>query len=327
MSPHVHLFLFLSAVTTMSSMPITEGARLIEANGYTGCVELTNAHTRVVLEPNLGGRVIKYQLDGVETLHQDPSLNGVVLKPGLKINRPAGGRCDIGPEINGHPREELWLGRWTAEITGPRSARLISQVTAQGIQLVREFTLAAGTSHLRFTQIIHNRGREMLRTYHWSRTFANGHGIALAPIPAHSRFPSGYVYYQSGTIPLRPEPEPNVRVRDGILEIIDRPANPKFALDVDPGWLGYLTRGGLLFVKKFAVYPERAYGEPAANNVSIWYDNEIQTEIEPIGPLELIPPGGHASFTEDWWLHTFPFPADRRPDLAKVRALVDASTP
>lgn len=305
-----------------------DGARVVAAAGYSGCIELSNATTRVVLEPNAGGRVLHYQLRGREVLFQDPAADGWTLgSPRLAAGLPAG-RFDIGPE-NGRPfvRDVLWEGRWTAEITGPREGRMTSGVVS-GVQLVRDFTLARDSSHLRVTQTIHNRGRDTVRSFHWSRTFAEGGGICFAPLPPVSRFPKGYLLYGPGrVIDYMPADEPGTAVRDGLLVISGPPTRPKFALDVSPGWLAYLTRSGLLFVKKFPVYPDRVYGEPAANNASIWYSGNRVTEIEPIGPLELIAPGASASFTEDWWLHPLPYPADGAIDTAPVRRLVDASVP
>ena len=53
------------------------------------------------------------------------------------------GRFDIGPELVTPSHPTLWSGAWTAEITGPRRARLTSQRDpATGIQLLRDFTLS-----------------------------------------------------------------------------------------------------------------------------------------------------------------------------------------
>jgi hypothetical protein len=39
-------------------------ACFISFAGYEGCIELSNANTRGVIEPNLSGRVLHYQLNG-----------------------------------------------------------------------------------------------------------------------------------------------------------------------------------------------------------------------------------------------------------------------
>lgn len=311
-------------------------ARFISSAGYDGCIELSNATTRVVIEPNLGGRVLNYQLNGAEILYQNPAQNGVVWDGKTKVWHPAGGRFDIGPEYDGFSRDVLWLGRWHAKLTGTHSARLSSATLDEGLQLIREFTLAEDSSHLRCTQIFRNHGTEPIRTFHWSRTFVAGNGIALAPLPQNARFPRGYALGVGATqIDFHPADEPNVRVRENILEILGAPSKAKFILDVDPGWLAYLAPNDLLFLKKFATFPNRPYGEIAANNASIWYSSKenfssfpfenFPVEIEPIGPLEIIEPGGERSFKEDWWLESFPFPENRIVDLKTIRALIGAA--
>jgi hypothetical protein len=303
-----------------------EGARFVESHGYTGCVELFNGECRVLLEPNWGGRVLSYRLGDKEALYIDPSQNGWVMKPGVTGPEPCAGRCDIGPEKILPRRDTLWRGRWTAEITGDRSARLTSRKDpATGVRLIRDFELADGGARLTFTQTVINAGQREGRFCHWSRTFAQGGGICLVPLNPHSRYPRGYLVYGPGQVmDFLPAEEPNIRVRNGILAFLGPPSRPKFAIDATEGWLAYLTRGDLLFVKTFPVYPDRVYGEMAANSVSIWYNEDRRTEIEPIGPLEILQPGERFSFTEVWTLLDHPYPADREVDLARIRRIVTA---
>lgn len=322
------------AVTASALAATAPGARLVRESGYDNCVELSNGDTRVVLEPNVGGRVLRYQYKGAEALFQDAAEDGVLHDPqGTRRLTPTAGRFDIGPETTLPRHPTLLLGRWTAEITGPRSARLTSQRDPElDVVLTRDFTLAAEGSHLVCTQTIRNVGRERRRVFHWSRTLATPNGICFVPLSAQSRYPRGYAVYvpnpatpRSGAIDFRPADEPNIRVREGVLEFLGVPANPKYAIDPDVGWMAYLTRNHLLFVKKFPVYPERVYGEIAANSACIYYHARF-CELEPIGPVEDLAPGQSASFTEDWWLHAFAFPETGSADLAAVRARVGEST-
>ena len=302
-----------------------EGAEWIDSHGYKGCVLLSNRSTRAVLEPNCGGRIIEYSIDGANVLYVDPEQDGWTYTEGEKGINPSGGRFDIGPEMKAPRRPNFWLGRWKAEITGPRTARMTSVADeATGVRLVREFTLDSETSYLRCTQIITNTSRETKSYNHWSRTFAEGGGICVVPLSQQSRFPLGYVIYGPGAVlNYRHEPHENVRVRDGYLEIPGPPPQKKFGVDSYAGWLGYITRSNLLFVKKFPVYPDRAYGEVAAYTISIWYDREVVCELEPIGPTETLAPGESASFTEDWWLFPYGYPASgEKADLAALGGFV-----
>lgn len=305
------------------------GARVVAENGYTNCIELANATTRVVLEPNLGGRVLHYQLNGVEVLYQNASHDGRVYDPKNTTGlHPPGGRFDVGPEraVPRHPT--LFFGRWTAEITGDRAARMTSQDDkATGLRLVRDFRLDAEGSHLVCTQTMINVSREKVRTCYWSRTFADDGGITFVPINPQSRYPARYALYTTGdAINFNPMPEPMIRVRDGILEVVGQPTFNKVAIDASEGWLAHVGHAGVLFVKKFPVDLSRPYMELAANSVALFY-RPAMIELEPIGPMEDLAPGQSASFTEDWWLYPFAYPLDAKADLAAVRALVAKSVP
>jgi len=315
-----------------------EGTEWIEAHGYTGCVLLYNKTVRVVLEPNCGGRIIEYSLAGANALWHDTEQDGWTATPGQPSIDPCGGRFDIGPEMTAPRRPALWIGPWVAEITGPRRARMTSAADkSTGVRLIRDFELDATSSHLRCRQTIENISDETKRYNHWSRTLASGGGICVVPLSEHSRFPLGYIYYGPGPIlNYRHEEHPNIRSREGFLELLGPPPQKKFGVDSYAGWLGYVTRDDMLFVKRFPVYPDRAYGEVAAYTISLWYDMHKRCELEPIGPDEVIPPGGSASYTEDWWLFPYSYPGEGNDlDLTALssyvkenaRAVIEPGTP
>lgn len=307
---------------------IPGGASWVSSHGYSGCVMLENENVRVILEPNLGGRVVEYSWKGVTALHEDPSLDGYIHKPGDAPVEPSGGRCDIGPEEIIAPHPALWLGTWKAEITGKYSARMISvEDKNTGVQLIRDFRLDKNSSHLRFTQTIRNVSREIKHYFHWGRTFASGDGICIVPLTFESRFPKQYIMYGPGpVINYRPAEHPNVSVRDNFFIITGEPPQPQWGIDSYAGWLAYITRSGLLFVKKFPVYPDRPYGEIPAPTVVVWYNKDRMCELEPIGPRENILPGKSVSFTEDWWLFPFPYPSDKQVDLKVLHEFVKKNT-
>ena len=311
----------------LGAAPQVEGSRFLEHSGYADCIELSNDSTRVVLCSAAGGRVLEYSLDGRNSLYLDPKQNGWTWKGKGGID-PSGGRFDIGPEkiIPKHPK--LWLGAWQGEITGPRTARLVSaEDAATGVQLIRDFRLDASSSKLLCTQTIRNVSDETKYWCHWSRTLALGGGICLIPLSEPSRFPTKYIMYGPGsTIDIAPK-DPNIRVRDGFLEILGTPQHPKLGMDSHAGWFCYLTPNDLLFVKRYPTYPNRAYNEVAALTISIWYYRDIMCELEPIGPKEIIEPGGSESFTETWWLLPYAFPdeagdvdTERISDIVQKRA-------
>ncbi len=292
---------------------IPEGTAWIESHGYSGCVKLFNDEVSVVLEPNCGGRVLEYNLNGKNVLYIDPDQDGWTYTPGGPRVGICAGRFDIGPEKLVPGRTNLWLGKWTAEITGPRSARMTSiKDESTGVQLIREFELDKDSSHLKCTQIIKNISDSTKQYNHWSRTFAVGGGICVIPLSGGGRFPEGYIVYEPARGPkymnFRPDKHENVAVRDDFLLIGGPTDIKKYGIDSYTGWFGYITRNDMVFVKKYPVYPERVYGELAAYTISIYYNEDIKSELEPIGPRETLAPGESAAFTEEWCLLPYTYP-------------------
>ncbi|NQT86950.1 hypothetical protein HQ560_09310 [bacterium] len=324
MRTHV-LYWLLLAAPCLAGTP--EGTGRIDFHGYTDCVALENANCRVVLGHHAGGRVLEYAWKGANVLPLNPKMAGKLWDPKTDAYwEPDGGRCDIGPE-NAIPRHQLlWRGPWTAEITGPRAARMTSaKDAATGVQLVRDFQLDAATSHVRFTQTIRNVSEATKHWCHWSRTFALGSGIVVIPVGAVERFPLHYIRYGPGPVmDFRPE-DANVTVRDGCLLITGTPVQPKLGMDSHVGWLAYVMKNDLMFVKRFPTYPARAYSEMAALTISIWYYKDEVCELEPIGPRNDIPPGGSAAYTEAWWILPRAYPTPPQSlDVPAVKAQVAA---
>jgi hypothetical protein len=321
------------------------GTSLVDFAGYHDCLALSNDTTRVILGPHCGGRVLSYAVQGAEAIPLNPAQYGYTWQPGVKSVDPYGGRFDIGPETRAGRHTDLWLGPWRGRFTGPREAELISAIDSNlALQLIRTFRLAPEGSHLRCTQKIINRGARTRRVCHWSRTFAQGNGICLVPLNPNTRFPKGYLTYGPGAVmDYSPKPAEHVRVREGFLEINGDPPYSKFMLDTEPGCLAYLMRHHVAFVKRWAVYPERSYNEMCAATLSLYYYPFIEDrqkppenrslpidfcELEPIGPMEILAPGQSASFSEDWWLMPFAFPAEGTDvDLGAIGRLLEECRP
>jgi len=299
----------------------------IEYFGYSDCIAIENATTRVVLCPQAGGRVLEYSLNGANALYLNPEQQGWRHKPGVPRIDPCGGRFDVGPERVITPHPDLWLGDWTGQIAGDGKARLTSlRDETTGLRLVREFTLAPDSSRLDCEQRIINESDKPVMCCHWSRTLAVGGGICLIPLTPDSRFPKSYLMYGPGPVMNFQPVDPNIRIRDGFLEILGTPANPKLGMDSAAGWFAYLMRNDVLFVKRFPVDPDRVYCEMAGLTISIWYYKNEMCELEPIGPRETLAPGASASYTEQWELFPCRFPEEQASvDLSVIRQLAGAA--
>jgi len=295
--------LFSLALSAFAAGRDPEGVRKVDVLNYPGCLELSNDTTMAVIGHHVGGRVLSYSHQGTEALYLNPAEADWKTTQRKLVTA---GRFDIGPEYLVPKRDLLWSGKWKPEIIGPRAVRLTSQPDhATGVQLIREFRLAKDSSHLSCRQIIHNVSEETKYWCHWSRTFAEHGGVGIIPLSQTSKLPFHYVMYEGrGLINARPK-DPNIKQIGDYLLVQDVPQFPKLGFDSMAGWFAYQMKNDLLFVKKYAADPDGVYNEVAGLTISIWYPQATKVnavELEPIGPRNIIPPGGQAEFTEHWHL-------------------------
>jgi hypothetical protein len=324
------LMVLFNLLVNLYAAELPEGVRRIKVLNYPDCFELSNADTRVTLCHQVGGRVLEYSFKGKNALYLDPQESKWG-NPGGPLEPDSAGRFDIGPEYLIPERRKLWSGDWQPEAIGPRAVRLISQPDeATGVQLVREFRLDPKSTHLACTQIIRNVSGETKHWAHWSRTFAVHGGIGVVPLtPETQRFPNGFVMYDQGAEPsiiLRPA-DPNVRRRGNFLEVLGPTRQPKLGFDSNAGWFAYVMPHNQAFVKRYSSPSDAVYPEIAGLTLCFWYPQRSQIpacELEPHGPRNNIAPGGSASFTEDWFLLPYSFPAaGAQLDLDKLAEQVD----
>lgn len=323
-------FVFLIAFFACGVMQAQTVASYIAAFGYDSCVQLKNKTITVVIDPNAGGRVLSYSLNGVNVLYEDSTQNGWISTPQMPRSKGhlAGGRFDIGP-FRIKPNTDLFFfGKWKATFLHHNKVRLTSKTDpATKLYLIRDFILDASTSKLSVTQTIVNTGSTNFKTCFWGRTFANGNGICIMPVNEQNRFPKKYIMFMNrDSINMFPS-DTNIVVKDDLLIIKGPPQKPKLEMDVSKeGWIAYAAVNNLLFVKKFEVFENKQYGDVTAANTSIWYNGTQMTEIEPIGPWELIAPGKKVSFTEHWYICGYKFPAERVIDTESFKKTVKQLT-
>lgn len=68
------------------------------------------------------------------------------------------------------------------------------------------------------------------------------------------------------------------------------------------GWIGYL-RDGVLLRKRFPVYPAAPHVDLGCN--AEIYCNDRYLELETLGPLTVLRPGGQACHTEIWEISAY----------------------
>ncbi len=327
---------FNEAAITAFRGTTQETARFTKYLGYEKAVEIKLDETKAVLCPEAGGRVLEYSVAGENLMFIDEYEKNWT--PGKPTPQSAG-RFDFGPEMVVPRHQTIWQGPWSAEITGPESARLVSQRdAASGVQLMREFTLKSNAlppnsarvqrlqgATLICKQTIMNISDKTVEYCHWGRSFSPAGGICLIPLGGRpSRFPSKYVMYEDNGINPKNQDDKIIE-RDGFLEILAAPRKPKLGFDSYAGWLAYVLPTNQVFIKRFQADPDRVYNEAAGLTISVWYPKTGgMIELEPIGPRERLAPGQVASFTEEWMVGQYNFPkAGEKIDLKAISDIVD----
>lgn len=305
----IWLALWMAMVGTK---PALGQSQFISYHGYTKAIELKSENVRVILCPQAGGRVLEFSVDGKNALFLDDEEKS--WKPDKQVPLTAG-RFDFGPELTIKPHPKIWSGEWTGKVISANVAVLTSpRDEGCGVQLTREFELFRNpgkSAHLNCKQTITNISDKVQEYCHWGRSFSPGGGICLIPLGDRpSRFPSKYAMYEDSAIINVSNKDERIRERNGFLEILGPPRKPKLGFDSYAGWLAYLIPSDMLFVKRFATYPDRVYNEAAGLTLSVWYPAGLRIELEPIGPRERLEPGKSASFSEEWWLMPYAYPKD-----------------
>jgi hypothetical protein len=302
-------------------------AKVVPFHNYSQAIELKQGKTRVVLGPQAGGRVLEFSVDGKDAMFFDPAEKK--WQPG-KMDAISAGRFDYGPELVVPAHPKTWGGEWTAEILKGNTVKLTGPLDDGGIQLTREYRLIPNGDQIGLAckQTMTNVSKETREVCHWGRSFSPGGGICVIPLGDRpSRFPSKYAMYEDGTTINVKATDEKIRERDGFLEILAPARKAKLGFDTYAGWLAYSMPNDTLFVKRFRTFPDRVYNEAAALTLSVWYPPDTRIELEPIGPRERLKPGESASFTEEWWLLSHPFPKKgQQLDLKALREQVAKQT-
>ncbi|MCM2678548.1 hypothetical protein [Echinimonas agarilytica] len=317
-SPLIRIFITCSLLFSNAAIADTDnrtGANFVSTFGYTNVIELSNQSTRVLLLPQVGGKVLQYSYHGKDSLVVDAKDKGWHFDGSNQSTTfNSGGRFDIGSPAFLPDRRNLLLGHWHGEIIGDRQARLTSVKDPEtGLQIIRTFTLDSKSSRLRIDMRMTNYLKREVTAHFWTRTFAKGGGKFVIPMTEGNIYPKGYTVFdvKQKSILLHPPADPHVHHQDGYFQITGQPQHQKFGIETYTDWAAYFIPNDLVMLRQFQTFPDRAYTDLKSGTFSIYYNtsfkNHSVAEIEPMGPRERLKQGQSAYFTEVWTLAEYPF--------------------
>ncbi len=258
---------------------------------------LSNGLVRVAAVPDIGGRLMAYDLADTPYLFVDPDLAGKLFS--AAENQGSGELADwknyggdkTWPAPQGWDGPDQWPGPPDAILdtgcyrlvelgsTGAEAwVRMVSPAgSPTGVQITREARIAAGTSRLQLHLIFTNIANRPIRWSIWDvaqlradRVGPNGQltyepgCVITAPTNPRSRFPAGY------NVMFGAADNPQWRVENGLFVAPYRFEIGKVGLDSRGGWIAFAnTATGYAFAERFAVEPDGDYPDAGAD-IECW---------------------------------------------------------
>ena len=256
--------------------------------------KLSNGLVTLYVAPDIGGRVIQFQLADHPFFFVNEDLAGKVFPPEENGGEKGGwknyGGDKLWPAPQGWERDDQWPGPPDPVLDGGKYAGEIARQTADqaavsvtsppdprtGIQLSRTISLFPGSTQVRVDCAMKNISRRPVRWAIWEVTqhdaadpknsgAFNNDFWAFCPLNSRSFHPKGF-YPMFGQVN-----HPSFRADNssGLLSVKYDYRVGKVGLDSDAGWLAVDNgQSDHCFVQTFAFFPQQTYPDYAS--VEFW---------------------------------------------------------
>jgi len=269
--------------------------------GQTGCIRLANDTVEVVITTAIGPRVIRYAfLGGDNLLGEVPDL---VVKTALGEWKPWGGhRVWTAPEEM--PRSYSPDNSPIEASVEGSTVRLVQPVEAQtGIQKEMTVTLASTGTTVTVGHKLTNKGLWAIEVAPWALTIMNPGGVVILPQEPYRSHDEALQPVRQVTMWAYTDlSDPRWQIGPKFLRLKTDPSLPasqKIGIANHQNWAAYLRRG-TLFVKRYDWRDGATYPDGGVNTET--YTAGAFIELETLGALVTLPPGGSATHEERWFL-------------------------
>jgi hypothetical protein len=182
------------------------------------------------------------------------------------------------------------------KLTGPREP-----VTGLRKSILVE--LEAGRPAVRLVHTITNESPDPATFAPWALSMFRLGGTVILPQPVGNTDPRGLLSNRLLVLwPYTRINDPRLVLRDDCILLHAAPAQPPVKLGYrnTPGWLAY-WHDGVLFRKSYDVHPGADYPDGGCSAES--YNDHRFVELESLGPLVELSPGGGTTLIETWELY------------------------
>lgn len=273
---------------------------IIEYKNFSRCCRISNGIIELAATLDFGPRIIRFGFIGQDNEFMEHSEYDRLPKDQWRL--VGGHRLWHGPEV---------LTRTYYPDNDPirieqfdQCVRLIQPVeSTTGIQKEIDITLSADQASVLLRHRLVNTGLWAVELAPWALSVMAPGGAAIIPLPPRIYQPRTLL--PESTITLwgyTNMADPRWKWGSQYVMLFQNPAisSPqKAGFSVPDGWAAY-ARNGHLFVKKFEYLPGAKYPDFGAS-AEVYTDGSM-LELETLGPLVTLPPGGHVEYVEQWRL-------------------------
>lgn len=289
----------------------------IDYQGWKDCFEISNPLVRLVIVPQIGGRIMEYSLDGENAFWQNPDEIGKLTGDdvGRTWRNYGGYKAWNAPQSRWH--EDNFYDSMPAAVEplpDQRGVRITTApITHLGFQFIRDVILSDATSRVRIVERMRNVSDKDIEWSVWEVTQVNVPCWIAFPMKEKSAFPQRWnvLYPRNG--PIR---QIKVVGNIGIMQYNNLTEN--WSTDAMGGWMAYM-KGQLAYTKHWSTrivgitYPDG--GCDAAFFTCTNKNDRGYAEMEVMGPIFKLKPGEQTELVEDWFLTRLNQSAKDIPDV------------
>jgi hypothetical protein len=273
---------------------------VVNFGGWPNCVRLANDEIELIVTTDVGPRIIRAGFIGEQNLfHVSDATLG--LTGDAEWHGYGGHRLWHAPEAS--PRSYTPDNEPVAHEWDGKSLTLRSVDAPNGIGKELRITLSPSSRDVRIDHRLINLGPWPVELAVWAVSAMAPGGRAVFPL-------HDFIPHPDALTPAMPlvlwhfadmsDPRWTWGRRYVQLRHESAPATKqKIGMMNSKGWAAYLLRGQAL-IKRFPWHPDATYADMGCNTET--YTDADTLEVESLGALTKIEPGGHADHTETWHL-------------------------
>jgi hypothetical protein len=265
---------------------------------------MSNGSVSIVVVTEIGGRIMEYSLDGQNVLWRNVSELGQIYPLSNELHNYGGCKVWLTPEDQWSAAKDpiIDFGRVNVErLQSPKGLPILRVIggpsLVSGGLIIREISMD-DSGAVTFKQTLRNISSKPIEYGLWDITQISCPSLIAFPIRSDSRFDDGVQY-----IVAESKNSKQFSVRDGMAITNYAGEFGKIGADSNGPWMiGF--EGNLAFVKQFGAMVKGGDYPDGGCSVEVYTADARQNymQMELLGPLTTLQPGGETSLIEHWQL-------------------------